>query len=146
MILTVEQVHELCDYVYYGMTVKEAFELSSINFDDRPSLENWQSVERALRYAKLKAKYELMHTAHELAVSQTSINSTRMLQHLVASRCGFSENWSELKLKQRQHEDLMKFRRENMQNWSDYQAAKMIQDASGHQLAEYQQLESKSNP
>ena len=146
MELTIAQVHKLAEYVYYGLTVKEAFELSSLNFDELPTLTNIHGLLGVLKYAKLKAKFELMQAAHELATSKVStVNSTRMLQHMVAARCGFTENGQELRLRQRQHEDLMKFRRENMRNWSDFQAAKMVASATGSQLMEFQQLEQKAD-
>jgi len=145
MAVTIDKVHELCDYVYYGMSLKEAFILSGENYDELSSPENGQQLRQTLLYAKYKAKFELMQAAHELAVSKIpSMNSTRMLQHLVSSRCGFSENRPEIKLKQRQHEQLMQFRRDHMQNWSDYQAAKMIAGASGQTLQDFQNMESKS--
>jgi hypothetical protein len=144
MELEIGNVMELCEYVYYGMTIKEALALSPIKVLDRSSYDSMAPLMRVLTYVKLKAKYQLMRSAHELATSKIpTINSTRMLQHLVSARCGFSETRWDLKLKLRQHNDLMKFRHENMRNWSDYQSAKMIADASGSQLQDFQRLESK---
>ena len=141
MSLEIAKVHELCDYVFYGMSLKEAFILSNVNFEELSSPTSGPQLRQTLLYAKHKAKYQLMHMAHELAMSEKpNLSSVRMLQHLVSSRCDYTENRRELKLKQRQHEELMDFRRQNMRNWSDFQAAKMIASASGQQLQDFQLL------
>lgn len=141
-----EEVKDLCEYVYYGMSIKEAFVLSGKgNLNALSHILADSGLMRALTYAKLKAKLEHMQAAQRLALmDKPTIVSFQMLKHLLSSRFGLCESNKELAQKDRQHKDLMQHRRETLRQWADYQSAKMIQDASGHQLAEYQQLESKS--
>jgi hypothetical protein len=144
MELTKEEIKALAEYVYYGMSLKEAFVLIGKGTKDILSVVLAdRALMRVLTYAKTKAKLEHMQAAQRLALAQNpTIVSLGALKHMLAARFGFSESNKELALKKAQHEDIMNHKREALKQWADYQTAKMIQTASGQQLIEYQELDS----
>ena len=139
MVLSYEQMHELCNHIYIGMSFKEALILIGVTQEQLPAISRDHNLKRLVEYARTKAKKDIFEQAHKVAQGEkSSIVHVQVLKHLLSSRFGYSENRYELKQKDRQHLQLLRHKEHALKQWADYQSAKMVADASIDQLEEYQ--------
>lgn len=133
-----KDIQQICDYVYVGLSFKEALLLCGVPESELPAIAKDVNLKRVVEYARTKAKADLLTQAHKVVNGErASMGSIQILKHILAARFGFSENRYELKQKHKQHLDNVRMKEAALKQWADYQTAKMIQDGTTAQLEEW---------
>jgi len=136
-VLTVQQLQDICDCTYIGMTFQESLVMANVALTST-SLEFIARDKRLLtlvRYAKTKAKRDMLTKVQSvLEGNKTQFSTLQMLKHMLSTRFGLTENRFELKQKSKEHLENLRHKKELMRQWSEFQTAKMVNEASQEQL------------
>ena len=136
-VLTTQQMQDICDCVYLGMTVQESLVMANVPMTNT-SLEGIARDKRLLnlvRYARTKAKRDMLAKVQDVIQgTKTQFSTLQMLKHMLSTRFGLTENRFELKQKSKEHLDNLKHKRELMRQWAEFQTTKMVNEASHEQL------------
>lgn len=132
-------MQQLCDFIYLGMSFKESLILLHVKEEDLQIIAQDKKLLNLVQYARTKAKKDMLkHVQEILSGAKTSFTTYQMIKHMLSSRYGFTENRFEVNQKQRQHLDHMKHKHALMKQWADFQAAKLVNEATHDQLEGFQ--------
>jgi hypothetical protein len=140
--ISYEQMQEMCEYIYIGLNLKEALTLLNIPDIIKLAVVKDAGIIRLVDYSRTKAKKDLLNSVKNILHSNEKISYTnlQLLQLVMATRFGLSQNRHELRQRDRQHRESLAHKEKVLRQWADYHATRLVNDASPHELDEYNKI------